>query len=164
MTNKNDVCIKPGTYRIVADVANPCPDRRERYDWRKLAVWRAGTEFFVRDQSLNNDPIDAGLSPEAATRVRVARTYTVVELVGDRYPGLHQIGPGHDEQYAVLAAALVPTEESANQFMTRIDCHDHFARWLLDENVFTRGQLEELWRRFEYGDESADSTTTTDKE
>lgn len=44
MTNQE---MKPGSYRLTRDVANPRPDKRVRRDWRKSVTWKAGTVFHV---------------------------------------------------------------------------------------------------------------------
>ncbi len=43
-------CFKPGLYRLLADVKAPHPDGRAtfRSEWKKQKVWKAGTEFLVR--------------------------------------------------------------------------------------------------------------------
>lgn len=40
--------------QLEQDVKNPTPDRREKYRWDKLPVWRAGTRFIVRARMLRN--------------------------------------------------------------------------------------------------------------
>lgn len=39
--------LQPGTYRLTREVANPEPDRRQRYDWRALVTMEKGTLFVV---------------------------------------------------------------------------------------------------------------------
>jgi hypothetical protein len=41
--------LKPGLYRLTADVKNPHPDRRKTHDWRAEVKWPAGLIFMVRN-------------------------------------------------------------------------------------------------------------------
>lgn len=153
--------IPPGAYKLDRDVQNPRPDRRRTRDWRKMPVWDKGTQFVVKEQRRMGDrhlaEIAAGLAPEVVAKLRADDRYTVVELVGDHHPILHRIGPGDEEQYAALAAALVPTEESLGQFMTRIDCQNRFVEWLVEKGAVGRADLERWWHRYQYGeDDGAD--------
>lgn len=158
MTNR-DITIAPGSYTLARDVKNPEPDRREKYDWRKRPMWKTGAQFIVRemrDGNLIDADYLAGLSPDARAKLEADRTYTVVEMIGDRWPGLHRVGPGHVEQYAALAEALVVVEETDDHFLARIDCRDRFASWLVASKRVTREEFEALWWTYEHGDGSDD--------
>jgi hypothetical protein len=157
--------IPPGCYRLDRDVKNPRADRRATRDWSKSAVWQRGLEFVVREQrrisTRDFDESVAGLPADVADQLRVRNAYTVVELAGDRHAGLHRIGPGHAEQYAALAEALVQTEESITQFMTRIDCNSGFVQWLVEHAAIQRADLEKWWHRYQFGDDD-DEVTKSD--
>ena len=167
--------IPSGFYRIDRDVKNPRADRRVTRDWSKAPVWAAGTEFVVREQQRMStrhlDESVADLPPDVVAKLRARNTYTVVELAGDRHPSLHRVGPGHAEQYAALAAALVPTAESVDQFMTRIDCDSGFVKHLVGRGAIARADLEKWWREYQYGDpddgeenaKGTDDATTLDE-
>jgi len=160
MTKHNDVDIPPGTYKLARDVQNPTPDRRHTRDWRKMPVWNQGSRFVVKEQRRMGDKhlaeVTAGLDPDVVAELRAKDRYTVVELAGSRWPGSHRIGPGDEEQYAALAAALTPCEESLSQFMTRIDCESGFVEWLVENDKITRADLEKWWHSYQYGDDESD--------
>src|SRR6185436_12290051 len=160
MTKHNDVDIPPGTYKLARDVQNPTPDRRHTRDWRKMPVWNQGSRFVVKEQRRMGDThlaeVTAGLDPDVVAELRAKDRYTVVELAGSRWPGSHRIGPGDEEQYAALAAALTPCEESLSQFMTRIDCESGFVEWLVENDKITRADLEKWWHSYQYGDDESD--------
>jgi len=159
MTDQNDIDIPPGTYKLDRDVQNPRPDRRCTRDWRKMPVWNRGVRFVVKEQRRMGDrhlaEATAGLEPDVVAALRAKDRYTVIELAGDRWPTNHRIGPGDDEQYAALAAALVSTEESISQFMTRIDCESGFVEWLVENDKITRADLETWWHSYQYGDDES---------
>lgn len=149
--------IKPGAYKLVADLTNPEPDRRVTRDWRKFPVWKAGTEFLVIEQDrrdLMDEEYLASLPEESRTRIRNAARYSVIQLVGDQWPTIHQIGPGHVEQYATLGAHLVKVEESLEAFLSRLGAHaNHFAGWLLETNKVSRELFESWWNAYQSGEE-----------
>lgn len=156
MSKTND--IPPGPYRLGSDVQNPRADRRHTRDWRKAPWWKKGAQFVVKEQrrgAFSREYLDS-LPAEVADRLRAEDKYTVIELAGDRWPTSHRIGPGDDEQYAALAAALVPSEESLDQFMTRIDCQNGFVEWLVEKGAIQRADLERWWHRYQYGDDDGD--------
>lgn len=150
----NTPMIAPGCYKLSRDVGNPEPDRRQRYDWRKLPVWKAGWEFIVIEKNRFDHLDDEYLSKlpeETRTKLKVESKYTVVQLVGDRWPSSHEIGPGHEEQYAVLAEALVTVEESIEQMMLRIGAHrEGFAAWLVETGKIDRKLFESWWNEYEH--------------
>lgn len=155
MSKTND--IPPGPYRLGSDVQNPRADRRHTRDWRKAPWWKKGTQFVVKEQrrgAFSREYLDS-LPAEVADRLRADDRYTVIELAGDRWPTSHRIGPGDEDQYAALAAALVPNkEETLDQFMTRIDCQNGFVEWLVEHGMVQRADLERWWHRYQYGEES----------
>lgn len=157
MTDTKD--IPPGAYELARDVKNPRADRRATRDWRKLPVWDKGTQFVVKEQRRMGDrhlaEVTAGLDPETVARLQANDRYTVVELAGNRWPIIHRVGPGDETQYAALAAALVPSEESVIQFMTRIDCTNGFVVWLVEHGHVLREDLEKWWNRYQYGDDES---------
>lgn len=152
--------IAPGAYKLDRDVQNPRPDRRCSRDWRKAPVWNKGARFVVREQRRMGDrhlaEVTAGLEPDVIAELRARDRYTVIELAGDHHAILHRVGPGDVEQYAALAAALTPCEESLSQFMTRIDCESGFSEWLVETGRVTRADLEKWWRSYQYGDDESD--------
>ncbi len=125
--------LAPGTYRLAADLANPQADRRERYDWRKKAVFTAGTEFIavaITERWSDSDII-------------------VVRVVGARH--VHQDVRSwgtHAELYAALEGALQPVAESVAACLSRLEVRDHFAAWLLDSGAVTRELFERLWQAY----------------
>lgn len=151
--------IPPGAYRLDRDVQNPRPDHRRTRDWRKMPIWYAGVRFVVREQSRMGAhslaEACAGLEPHVVAKLQAEDRYTVVELEGPRGSTNHRVGPRHADQYAALAAALVPTEESSSQFMARIGCASEFVEWLIENNAIPRLDLEKWWHRYQYG--SADN-------
>lgn len=152
-----DTNIPPGAYWLDRDVQNPRPDRRHTRDWRKMPWWTKGTQFVVKEQRRLGDrqlaEVTVGLDPAVVAELRTRDRYTMVELAGDSHAVLHRVGPGDEEQYAALAAALVPTEESLSQFMTRIDCENGFVEWLVETGAIQRADLERWWHRYQYGDD-----------
>ncbi len=161
------IIIPAGSYRLSRSVKNPTPDRRRTRDWRALAIWSEGEEFIVREQRRDLAGLDlARLPDDKRARVEATMLYTVVEMVGQDHPCLHRVGPGNAEQYAALAAALVPTEESLAQFMARIELESGFVRWLVDRGEISRADIERLWNQFQYGDPegapNGDDATTLD--
>ena len=155
-----EINIPAGTYKLSRDVQNPKPDRRCTRDWRKMPVWDKGSRFVVKEQRRMGDKhlaeVTAGLDPDVVAELRAKDRYTVVELAGSRWPGSHRIGPGDEEQYAALAAALTPCEESLSQFMTRIDCESGFVEWLVEKGAITRPDLERWWHRYQYVEDESD--------
>lgn len=149
--------IPAGTYKLSRDVQNPKADRRHTRDWRKVPIWNRGSRFVVKEQRRMGDKhlaeVTVGLDHEVVAELRAKDRYTVVELAGSRWPGSHRIGPGDEEQYAALASALVPCEESLSQFMTRIDIESGFVEWLLEHKHVTRADVEKWWHSYQYGDE-----------
>jgi len=148
--------IPPGAYELDRDVPNPRSDGRFTRDWRKSYVWKKGTRFVVRECHRDGAAAIArlgGLTPDQIERIRAADVYTVVKLAGDRWATNHRVGPGDQEQYAALAAALVPSEESLSQFMTRIGCESGFVEWLVEHGHVLRGDIELWWHRYQYGEE-----------
>ena len=140
-----------GTYRLASDLANPQADRRERYDWRKKAVFTAGTEFVVVAEELDADDAKI-LEPEARTSLP-----TSVRMVGSKYTyqDVHCYGLCA-ELYAALEGALQPVGESVAACLSRLEVRDHFAAWLLDSGAVTRELFERLWQA--YSDRSDDQT------
>ena len=141
--------IKPGTYKLERDVENPSADRRVKRNWTALPTWRAGCEFLV---VLHERDLDASLLAELPEEVREkARTsmhYVTIHLVGHRWSH-HAIGPGHDEQYAALVAALVPVEESNEAMFTRLGVDGHFSQWLVTGGKISRELFEEWWNQYQ---------------
>ncbi|WNM70246.1 hypothetical protein [Myxococcus phage Mx1] len=84
--------MKPGTYVLNKDVANPKPDRRLKYDWRRAAVWEKGQRFQV-----NTDSFDAS---------GILITWTVITLLG-KYQPLRT----DDDSIQELVANLSPIPE-----------------------------------------------------
>lgn len=153
--NEKNITIPPGPYRLDRDVKNPKPDRRRTRDWRASVTWRAGWTFVVIAQTrvVITSEMVADLPPEALAAIEAKNMYTVVELAGEHYACLRRVGPGAAEQYAALAEALVPCEESVDQFMTRLACDNRFAAWLVERGTFTRPVFESLWESYQAGDE-----------
>lgn len=153
--DKPSTIIPPGAYRLARDVKNPRPDRRKTRDWRASPTWKEGTEFVVREQRREHvgEDILAQLPEDKRARIMATLLYTVIEATDQSHPSLHRIGPGADEQYAALAAALVPTEESLAQFMTRIDLDSGFVQWLVERGAISRRDVEMWWQRYQYGDD-----------
>lgn len=125
--------MKPGTYKLHVDLANPSLDKRHKVDWRKFPVWKAGWEFIVENADCHGDG-----------------DYTRIVLVGHRW-NHHAIGPGHEARYAALEAALVPCEQSEEAFLTAHRINDRFAQWLLASGKLDYATLLNLWT--EYQDE-----------
>jgi hypothetical protein len=128
--------LKPGTYKLVADLANPTPDKRYRRDWREFPVWEEGWEFLVEDASRESG------SPHA---------YTRIVLVGHPW-NHHAVGPGHEERYAALEAALVPCEQSTEAFLAAHRIEDGFVQWLLTSGKLDRDTLRDLWAEYQDDD------------
>jgi hypothetical protein len=142
--------LAPGTYRLNADLANPQADRRERYDWRKKAVFTAGTEFVVVVDEIDADDAKILASGSGITLP------TSVRMVGARftYQAVHCYGLCA-RLYAALEGALQPVAESVAAFASRLEVRDHFATWLLYSGVVTRELFERLWLL--YSEDSTDS-------
>ena len=154
--------IPPGPHRLDRDVRNPRPDFRYSRDWRKRHTWCAGTEFVVREERpLVDEATLAGLAPEVRAKLLAASAYTLVELADDPHPSRHRVGPGDVEQYAALRAALVPCAESHAQFMARLGCGDGFASWLVETGALDRARFEELWDRYQHGDDAEGAPSGT---
>lgn len=69
--------IKPGTYRVTRDIANPAADRRVRNDWRCVPVIEAGTLVVARwanDEIMQLESYESELS------------HQVIFLAGDGLP------------------------------------------------------------------------------
>jgi hypothetical protein len=114
--------IPPGNYILPCDVINPLPDGRVRDDWRKQRLWRAGTEFLV----------------EALGDI------TIIQMVGSRWRRLNDIRPSDTLVYEKLAASLVPTLESTDAFLFRLDITDQGMAWLLRSGRVSRALFERL--------------------
>jgi hypothetical protein len=144
--------LKPGTYKLVRDVANPQPDRRKTRDWRAFPTWKADTEFlvvaFYRDTNRMLDSVKAALTPEQIERIEARAAYSVIQLVGHRW-SFESIGPGNEEQYAALMAALEPVPESHEAMFTRLDVRDYFAKWLVESGRLTPQAFETLHKAYE---------------
>jgi len=145
--------LAPGTYRLAADLANPQSDRRERYDWRKKAVFTAGTEFVVVADTVDRETIDRWSASGIDTS-----TWTVIRMVGSKhtYQDVHQHGVCA-ELYAALEGALQPVAESVAACLSRLEVRDHFAEWLLDSGAVTRELFERLWQA--YSDRTEDQAS-----
>ncbi len=132
--------LAPGPYRLPADLANPQADRRERYDWRKKAVFTAGTEFIV---------VADELDPDDAKAIASGTRITSVRMVGSRYTyqDVHCYGLCA-ELYTALEGALQPVAESVAACLSRLEVRDHFAAWLLDSGAVTRELFERLWQAY----------------
>ena len=90
---------RPGTVlRLVRDVVNPNPDRRQKYDWRADALWSAGTRFRV---VRHGDPGGAW-----------------VLVCGFRWNTLQRLAVGCIQARAIIAAAedVAPTTQEAFSF------------------------------------------------
>ena len=136
--------LKPGTYRLPGDIPNPRPDRRLKRDWRAFPVWEAGWEFLVESYGVARNAPD----PDGPA----ASTYTVIRLVGHRWSH-ENLGPGNEEQYAALTAALVPCPESLKAMFTRLDVNDYFAKWFVESGKVSREEFEKLWYEYEHQDD-----------
>jgi hypothetical protein len=80
--------LTPGLYTLSRDVANPSPDRRQKYDWRVRPTWTAGTEFYVETERFAER---AGMLVMTLSHARFShRLYE------------------HEAKFMLLAAALVP--------------------------------------------------------
>lgn len=128
--------MKPGTYVLTADIANPAPDRRKKHDWRAVPTWTSGTEFLVE-----------------ARQVDSKHSYAAITQVGSRWSHL-TIGPGDVDQYAALSAALIPVEESIDAMFTRLDVHGNFAKWLVNSGHLHRDTFERLWGKYQSGEDA----------
>lgn len=150
----SDKNIPPGPYRLSRDVKNPNADRRVARDWRKVPVWKKGTQFVVveqRHRAISEEYL-LTLDPKVAAQLRERDTYTTIVQAGHSHPCLYMIGPGSEEQYKALDAALVRCEtESLDQFLTRIDCPDGFVEWMLENNHATRAEIESWWCSYQFG-------------
>lgn len=146
--------LKPGTYKLAADLVNPCPDRRVKRDWRSFPVWGKDCEFLVteerRDHMLDTLFL-AGLPEDTRKKLIDASRYSVIQLVGNRWSH-EKIGPGNDEQYAALEAALVPVEESVEAMFTRLGVNDYFAKYMVRSGRMTPREFEELWYKYLHED------------
>jgi hypothetical protein len=103
--------IKAGHYVLSRDVKNPKPDRRSK-DWDKLATWPAGARVYVRE--VGN---------------QIGEPATVIEFTQSQWPSLHRIPPYQTEQYAAIAEALTPTDETFKGLLHRLDICDTY--WIL---------------------------------
>jgi hypothetical protein len=132
--------LKPGTYKLSRDVANPTPDRRKKRDWRSSPSWTEGTELLVQ------------VANDRATE----DCYTLITLVGERRTYM-AIGPGHLDQFIALESALVQCEESDDAMLTALGVSDNFAQWLAKSGKIDRDVFRALWAEYQdIDDEEAD--------
>lgn len=145
--------LKPGTYKLGFDLGNPEPDRRHARDWRKFAVWKAGMEFVVIEKNryeMMDENYLAGLPEETRSMLKLRSSYTVIQFVGDRWPSLHEIGPGNEAQYNALSENLVSVEESLDAMLTRIGAHNEgFSAWLVETAKVSRELFESWWNEYQ---------------
>jgi hypothetical protein len=103
--NPNDLTIG-GVYALTADVIHKHYDKRQRYDWRKQQLTKAGARFIVRDDPGRRGELklqEAELSPEALERL--SKPVPVLERTDVKHPTLYRVGP-HDHPW--LYEAIVP--------------------------------------------------------
>ncbi len=130
--------IQPGTYKLLTDVKNPKPDRRQKYDWRAEAVWEAGTEFVVAHEGIGD-----GRGAHAS-----------IMLVGHKWASHRVTQYGTPEQFKAIVKSLVAIEESVNALFTRIGIDSNFVKWLVKQGKLSRAELEKSWNEY-MNDESA---------
>lgn len=124
--------LKPGTYKLTADVENPKPDRRVKEDWRAHVTWKAGDEFIVQPVTFKERD-----DKPASTWVRIVK-------VGHRWTH-HALTANDEPQFQALTKALVSCEMSNAAFFTEHDVHDYFARWLIESGRTSRELFLKLW-------------------
>jgi hypothetical protein len=146
----NKIIIKPGFYRLARDVTNPAPDRRMKSDWRKFSTWEAGMEFIAE--------VDVGIERERAEMGVVGKTpYVRLVLVGHRWHH-ENIAPHNDAQFAALADALEPCEQSLESMFTELDVRDHFARYLVASGRLDRDTFRQLWADYDADGQAVNGT------
>ncbi len=120
--------LQPGTYKLLTDVVNPKPDRRRKYDWRAEAVWEAGTEFLVENDSTEGAP------------------FRTIQRVGEKRK-LTEWGSTR-EQFLAVFKSLVAIEESVDAQCTRLGIESNFVKWLVTNNKLSRTDLEQFWNTY----------------
>lgn len=149
--------LEPGTYKLSRDVKNPTPDRRFKNDWRFRPEWKAGTEFLVvgktHDMLTEEDVANLNVTEEQRAKIRRKVQYVAICLVGHRWAH-DSIGPGQDEQFAALADALEPCDESHDAFFTRLGVRAGFAQWLVTSGKFSPTEFEQLWDEYWQSDDT----------
>lgn len=112
VTKKADLAA--GIYRLKVDVANPHPDRRRKFDWRKLPVWKQGMRF----------------------RVEVDRLVEEFDIEGNTLRLLSGAPSGvsggtvqsGSPEWAALLPALEPTAAKARDLLDDMGCTSDRAR------------------------------------
>lgn len=80
---------------LTANVTNPKPDRRSKYDWRDFPVLKKGTKFTIVEEETEIEIPGLGTRPY---------TFKIIELTGRASYSVHQKHPLYD----LLMAALEP--------------------------------------------------------
>ena len=113
--------LKPGTYRLSADVKNPHPDRRKRGDWTARSLFEAGSIFVVLDSA--SVPIIKRVNSSHHDRLFVS-----------------------DERALALEPHLQPIDETIGAMFLRLDVYSWylpaFLRYLIESGVMSSAEFE----------------------
>jgi hypothetical protein len=128
--------VRPGVYRLTADVANPFPNARKRSDWRCRPTWTSNTKFVVEVE-----PKGVHLRPTGSSRAY---------LLHDRPSTLNAELNARDlARFTAIAMMLEPAEEDFDSLSARLDFSasdlELFLKYLVEQRVLTVKRLEELF-------------------
>ena len=128
---------------LTVDVVNPDLDRRAKHDWRKLPIWKKGTEFSVETFDVGQRYGD-GPSGIMATTIALAQR-PFGHVITDHKEGT-QFGlllPHLEEATKTVNTILMASGESHGTTI----CTSLF-KWMVKEGRMTIEEFEAVYREF----------------